>query len=163
MAFAIILGLFILQRLTELFVSRRNEKWLLERGAVEYGKRHYPLLLILHTAFVLSVIGEYFCFPGKTIAYPFLVAFVCLLIAKLWVINALGHYWNTKIYRIPGSVPVHNGAYKYFKHPNYAIVIAEIIVFPLIFHLYYTAIIFTVLNAAVLYVRINTENSVWSR
>lgn len=142
-------------------LSFRNEKWLLARGAVEYGKGHYPWMLTMHTAFVFSIIAEYLYFPGKNISYPFLLVFAVIVFAKMMIIRSLGYYWNTKIYRIPGSLPVHKGVYKYIKHPNYILVAAEIMFFPLIFHLYYTAIIFTLLNAVMLFIRIKAENRVW--
>jgi methyltransferase len=43
-------------------------------------------------------------------------------------------------------------------HPNYAIVAAEIAVLPLALHLYLLALVFTVLNALVLAVRIRAES-----
>lgn len=157
----IILALFVGLRISELSRSFRNEKWLLARGAVEYGKEHYPWMLALHTAFVLSIIIEYFCFPARTISYVFLLVYGIIAAVKTIVIHSLGHYWNTKIYRIPGAIPVRKGIYKHFRHPNYVLVAAEIITFPLIFQLYYTATIFTVLNAVMLAVRIKNENQVW--
>jgi methyltransferase len=163
MAFFIVITCFILQRLTELLISRRNERWLLQHVAIEHGHSHYPFILLLHMGFIGSVIAEYLLFPGKAISYSFLAIYVFLLLAKVWVICTLGHYWNTKIYRIPGNPPVHRGVYKYIKHPNYLIVIAEIIIFPLIFHLYYTAFVFTILNAVMLSVRIKAENKVWKQ
>ncbi len=163
MTFTIIITLFITQRLIELFIAGRNEKWLLSNGAVEYGKRHYPYIVLLHTCYVISVFCEYNFFSEKDISYPFLLVFICLLTAKIWVISSLGHYWNTKIFRIPGKTPVQTGAYKYFKHPNYILVVGEIAIFPLIFHLYYTAVIFSLLNAVMLSVRIKTENKVWNQ
>jgi methyltransferase len=80
----------------------------------------------------------------------------------MWVIVSLGKYWNTKILRIPGMAPVTKGPYKYFRHPNYIIVVCEFIVVPLVFHLYSTAIIFSVLNAFMLSVRIREENRAWN-
>lgn len=143
-------------------LASRNEKWLVARGAVEYGKGHYPLMIALHTAFILSIIVEYFYFPDRTISYLFLLVFGIVAGVKMMVIHFLGYYWNTKIFRIPGAPPVRKGIYKYIRHPNYILVAAEIITFPLIFQLYYTAAIFTVLNAVMLAVRIKTENQVWS-
>jgi methyltransferase len=147
----------------ELYVSRRNEKWLLSKGAIEYGREHYPYIVALHTLFILSLIAEYYLSSNKQIDYPFLMLFVLLLMFKYWVLSSLGPYWNTRIYRIPGSIPLKKGPYKLFRHPNYVDVIAEIAIIPLVFHLYYTAIVFSVLNAAMLTVRIKVENSVWSK
>lgn len=163
MIFAIYISCVILQRLSELFISRRNEKWLLAHGAVEYGQSHYPYMVAMHTLFLVSVIAEYLLLPGHIISYTFLVMLILLIMFKYWLLASLGTYWNTKIYRVPGSGPVKRGPYKYFKHPNYADVILEIAFIPLVFHLYYTAIIFTILNAAMLTVRISVENKVWAK
>jgi len=162
LVFKVVIALFILQRLTELFISKKNEKWLLVKGAVEYGQSHYPYMIALHAGFVLAVVCEYYLSPGKVISFSFLILFIVILITKIMVINSLGKYWNTKIYRIPNFKPVKTGAYKFIRHPNYILVVCEIITFPLIFHLYYTAIIFTLLNAIMLSVRIKAENQVWS-
>ncbi len=153
----------IIQRITELAISKRNEKWLLSQGAVEYGKEHYKFIVIMHTLFFVSLIAEY-NFKSvhsdlNIINYLFLVFFIILQTARVSVIRTLGKYWNTRIYRIEGSELVRSGLYGYFKHPNYIIVSLEILSFPLIFNLYYTAIIFTVLNAIILTVRIKTENN----
>jgi len=153
----------ITQRLSELYIARRNEKWLRSQGAIEYGKNHYPYIVALHTLFIISMIGEYIFRPGLSMDYIFLLLFILLLAFKFWALSSLGKYWNTKIFRVPGSGPVKKGPYKLFKHPNYFIVICEIIVIPMVFHLYYTAVIFTVLNAIMLTVRIRVENKVWAK
>jgi len=162
MYFAIFISIIILQRLSELYISRQNEKWLLANGAIEYGQSHYPFIVAMHTLFLISIIVEYIFTPDAQIDYVFLILFVLVLAFKFWALSSLGKYWNTKIYRIPGVYPVKKGPYKIFKHPNYGEVICEIAIIPLVFHLYYTAIIFTVLNAIMLSVRINVENKVWA-
>lgn len=162
MLFYILILFVIIQRITELSVSKRNEKWLLSQGAVEYGKEHYKFIVIMHAMFFVSMIAEYNIKSVHNdlniINYLFLVFFIILQIARVSVIRTLGKYWNTRIYRISGSELVRTGLYKYFKHPNYIIVSLEILTFPLIFNLYYTAIIFTVWNAIILAVRIKAEN-----
>ena len=90
----------------------------------------------------------------------FLVLYLLFLSFKAWVITSLGKFWNTKIYHVSGFPLIKNGMYKYMKHPNYLVVIAEIAIVPLVFHLYYTAIVFSVLNAIMLSVRIKEENKV---
>jgi len=162
MYFIIFISLFILQRLSELYIARRNEKWLLEQGAIEYGRSHYPFIVALHTLFIVSMIVEYILMGYPLISWLFLTIFIAILSFKFWALSSLGKYWNTKIYRIPGVYPVKKGPYKFLKHPNYMEVICEIAIIPLVFHLYYTAIIFTILNAAMLTVRIKTENRVWA-
>ena len=161
--FVIFIIFLVIQRFTELYISKRNEKWLLAQGAIEYGREHYPYIVALHTLFIISLIAEYYLKAGQPISYIALVLFILLLAFKYWVLSSLGTYWNTRIYRIPGAVAVRKGPYKLFKHPNYVDVVCEIAIIPLVFHLYYTAIIFSVLNAIMLSVRINVENKVWAK
>jgi len=162
MTFIIFILFLVTQRFTELYISKRNEKWLLAHGAVEYGREHYPFIVALHTLFIVSLIAEYYITGGQAISYIFLLLFILLLIFKYWVLSSLGTYWNTRIYRVPGAIAVKKGPYKLFKHPNYVDVVCEIGIIPLVFHLYYTAVIFTVLNAIMLTVRIRVENKVWA-
>ncbi|GAA4316131.1 alkylpyrone methyltransferase [Mucilaginibacter gynuensis] len=161
MYFAIFISLFIVQRLSELWIAKRNQHFLLQQGAIEYGREHYPFMVAMHTLFIVSLIAEYQWRDGTPINWLFLVIFIGLLLFKFWVISSLGKYWNTRIFRIPNFQPVTKGPFKYFKHPNYMEVICEIAIIPLVFHLYYTAVIFTLLNAAMLNVRIRVENRVW--
>jgi len=163
MYFFLFMIFLITQRLSELYVSSRNEKWLLTQGAVEYGRNHYPYIVALHTLFIISLVIEYITRGNNQVNCIFLGLFIGLLLFKLWALSSLGKYWNTRIYRVPGSGPVKKGPYKLFRHPNYFIVVLEIAIIPLVFNLYYTAIIFTVLNAIMLSVRISVENKVWAK
>ncbi len=160
--FYFIFAVVVIQRLVELIISKQNEKWLLAHRAVEYGASHYKYIVIMHTCFFLSLITEFnLSDRGKELNilnYSFLVFFILLQFGRIWVLASLGKFWNTKIFRIKGVELVKKGPYKFFKHPNYIIVILEILILPLIFNLYYTAIIFTVLNALMLSVRIKEEN-----
>jgi len=163
MYFTIFISFLVLQRLSELLIARQNEKWLLSQGAVQYGQSHYPFMIAMHTLFIIAIIAEYNVRGGTEISWIFLGIFLAVLLFKFWALSSLGKYWNTKIYRIPGVYPVKRGPYKFLKHPNYMEVVCEIAVIPLVFHLYYTAIIFTILNAAMLTVRITVENRVWAQ
>ena len=160
MVFIIFIFFLISQRLFELYISGKNEKWLLKNGAIEFGNEHYLYIVLLHTLFILSLISEYLILPGKAVNWYFIFIFLILISFKIYIIATLGKYWNTKIFKIPGTSPVNKGIYKYIKHPNYIIVICEIAIIPLIFQLYYTAILFTLLNAIMLSVRIRRENEV---
>ena len=161
LSFVLLIGLVIAARLIELRVAKKNEAWLRENGAVEYGQGHYPFIVALHTLFILSMIVEYFMRGDAVINYLFLSTFMVLILLKIWTISSLGKYWNTKILRVPNSVFIKRGPYKYFRHPNYFIVISEIAVIPLVFGLFCTAIVFTVLNGVMLTVRIKAEGKVW--
>ena len=158
MVFILFISFIILLRIGELLLSKRNEKWLIQNGAVEYGQRHYPFIVALHVLFVIAVIFEYSRQSSPTFSLFFIIFYIALLVFKTWVILSLGKFWNTRIYHISNFPLKKNGPYKYFKHPNYLIVVAEIAVIPLIFHLYYTAIIFSLLNSIILFVRIKEEN-----
>ncbi|MBS1523238.1 MAG: hypothetical protein JST50_19725 [Bacteroidetes bacterium] len=162
MLFIVFIIFLVVQRMAELYISKRNERWLLSQGAIEYGREHYPYIVALHSLFIVSLIVEYYLSGGQPMSYIFLLLFILLLTFKYWVLSSLGLYWNTKIYRIPGVVAIKRGPYKLFKHPNYVDVVLEIAIIPLVFHLYYTALIFSVLNAIMLSVRIRVENKVWA-
>ncbi len=160
MTFLLFILFVCLLRLGELLLSGRNAKWLLEHGAVEYGSKHYPFIVGLHVLFFLSLILEYSTQQPHSFSLILFIFFCLLLMFKIWIITSLGKFWNTRIYRISSLDLIRTGPYKYFKHPNYAVVIGEIAVIPMIFHLYVTAIVFTLLNLVVLFVRIKEENSV---
>lgn len=160
MAFIIFIFFLIGIRIAELVVSRQNEKWLRANGAVEYGQKHYPLIVLLHVSFIISLIIEYYLKPTQSVNYFLLIVYLILIATKVIVISSLGKYWNTKIFHISGSQLVRKGLYKYVKHPNYFIVICEIAVIPFIFNLYITAAVFSVLNAIMLSVRIREENKI---
>jgi methyltransferase len=162
MDFVIFISLFITQRLSELLVARKNEKWLRKKGAIEYGQKHYPFIVLLHIFFTISLMLEHALRPESQLDILFLILFLFLIAAKIWTISSLGRYWNTKIFRISGISPLKKGPYKFLRHPNYIIVVSEFIVIPLVFHLFYTAIIFSLLNAIMLSIRIREENRVWN-
>jgi len=160
MVFILFISFIILLRLEEIILSRRNQSWLLQQGAVEYGQKHYPFIVALHILFIVSLIIEYSTTRTASFSRFFLVLYFLILAFKIWVIASLGKFWNTKIYHIRGFPLIKKGMYKYFRHPNYLVVIAEIAIIPLAFRLYYTAIALTVLNALMLFVRVSEENRV---
>ncbi|MEM1504993.1 isoprenylcysteine carboxylmethyltransferase family protein [Domibacillus sp. 8LH] len=158
-----IFWLFILflcvQRISELFIAKRNEKWMLSQGAYEAGTRHYPFIVALHTLFFISLIAEV-TMMEKTLSsnWPmWLTLFLVTQLGRVWTLRSLGPFWNTKIIVLPGAKVVKRGPYRWVRHPNYIIVTLEFIVIPLLFQAYYTAIIFTLLNAWMLSVRIAAE------
>lgn len=158
MVFAAFVTFLLLLRSGELFLARRNERWLLQHGAVEYGREHYRWIVGLHALFFVSLVSEYVWTSNGGYSIPLLVLYFLLLGFKAWAVLSLGRFWNTKIYRISGCPLVRKGPYRFLKHPNYVAVIGEIALIPLIFHLYVTAVVFTALNALMLTVRIGEEN-----
>jgi methyltransferase len=153
-------GLVALQRLLELRLSRRHERILRERGAVERGRGHYPLMVGMHVLWLLSTLVEGLLRgPGLPVYWPIpLALFLLVQPLRYWAIFSLGEYWNTRVLVVPGTTLVGRGPYRYFPHPNYVVVVVEIATLPLIFGAWITALVFSALNAALLYARIRTEN-----
>ena len=151
----LILAIVTLQRAGELVISSYNTRKLMARGAVEVASRHYPLIVAVHAAWLISlwVFGR----DQPVNALP------CSSISSLqglrfWVMWTLGARWTTRIIVLPGQSLVSAGPYRFLSHPNYAVVAGEIAVLPLVLGLPLLAAVFTVLNAAVLAIRIRAEN-----
>lgn len=158
----LVLGVLLvaLQRLLELALARRNERRALARGAVERGWAHYPFIVGLHSLWLLSTLVEGLLRGPAFPAYwpGALALFLLVQPLRYWAILSLGESWNTKILVVPGAKPVRSGPYRYLDHPNYVVVVVEVLAFPLIFGAWVTALVFSVLNAILLGVRVREEN-----
>ena len=150
-----ILGLVTLQRAGELVLSHCNTRGLKARGAVEVAPRHYPLMVAVHAAWLISLWAFGHDRPLNVIALLFYLALQGL---RFWVMRTLGARWTTRIIILPGQPLVSVGPYRYLSHPNYTVVIGEIAVLPLVLGLPWLTVIFTILNAVVLLIRIRAEN-----
>ena len=154
----ICLALLTLRRLGELVYARRNTRRLLARGAREYGAGHYPAMVAIHAAFLLSL---WLCIPPyQPIIWPLLIAVLGLQAARLWVLATLGEYWTTRIISSPDFPRIRSGPFRLVNHPNYWIVTFEIALIPLVFGQFWIALLFSALNAAILTIRIRTESVV---
>jgi|HubBroStandDraft_5_1064220.scaffolds.fasta_scaffold15305_2 methyltransferase len=152
----IIVGLVVLQRLAELVYAERNTAALKARGAVEIGRAHYPLIVLLHAAWLVAVVAM---LPKDLhINWILVGVFVVLQGLRVWVLATLGPYWTTRIITLKDAPLVRKGPYRFVRHPNYLVVSAEILVLPLAFAEWWVAGVFTVLNAGVLAWRIHQEN-----
>jgi methyltransferase len=152
----IIIALVALHRLAELVYAERNTKTLRARGAVEIGRAHYPLIVAVHAIWLVAVAA---LLPRDVqINFALLAVFVVLQGLRVWVLATLGSYWTTRIITLKDAPLVRHGPYRFLRHPNYAVVIGEIAVLPLVFGEVWVAVVFTVLNAAVLTLRIRQEN-----
>jgi methyltransferase len=152
----LLLGFLTLQRLAELAWAARNTSRLVAAGGVEFGRGHYPLMVALHTAWLL---GLWVLANDRPVDPLYIGAFVLLQLGRLGVLATLGERWTTRIIVIPGAPLVATGIYRVLRHPNYAIVAGEIIVVPLAFGLPIFAALFFCLNGVVLAVRIHAENA----
>jgi methyltransferase len=152
--------LFIVgQRLVELFIARRNEKWMKGQGALEFGKEHYRYIVCMHSLFFLSLLMEVFLLGNQLSPFwkVLFLIFITTQIIRIWALTSLGKYWNTKIIVLPNANIIRRGPYRFIKHPNYIIVAIELVVIPLLFDAYITAALFTLLNILVLSIRIPAE------
>ena len=155
-----LLAFVTFQRLIELPVARRNTARLLAAGAHEVAPGHYPLVVALHAAWLATL---WWLAPPHPIQLPFLALFFLVQLGRIWTLRTLGPRWTTRIIVVPGEKLVARGPYKYIDHPNYAVVIAEIALLPMVFGLWPVALIFSILNAIVLTIRIRAENRALGR
>lgn len=150
------------QRLVELRFAARNTRRLRARGAVEHGAGHYPLIVALHAAWLLSLLV--FVPWRQPPTLPWLAAFFLLQPLRGWIIASLGERWTTRVLVLPGAPPVARGPYRWLAHPNYLLVAGEILTLPLAFGAPRLALLFTALNALLLLgVRIPVENAALGR
>jgi len=147
--------LVALQRLAELVYARRNTRRLLAAGGREVGAAHYPLLVALHAAWLLAIF--FFVPPDAPVSWPLLALYGLLQAARLWVLASLGARWTTRVVVLPDRPLIAHGPYRWLRHPNYAIVAAEIAVLPAAFGAWALALAFSLLNAGVLAWRLRVE------
>ena len=144
-------------RLGELILARYNTKRLLSEGGREIGARHYPLFVLLHASWLFAI---FLLVPAQAPAsIPLLAAFAILQLLRVWIVATLGRYWTTRVITVPGAPLIKRGPYRFLRHPNYAVVIGEILLLPLAFHAWQIAIGFSLLNALLLWHRIRIEDA----
>jgi methyltransferase len=145
------------ERLVLLAYARRNERHLRAEGGVEAGAGHYPLMILLHAAWLTAL--WLFVPPGAPVQWTLLALFAGLQLARVWILVSLGRMWTTRVISIPGTPLVRSGPYRYLRHPNYLVVAAEIAVLPLAFGAWELAAVFSAANAILLRHRIQVEDS----
>jgi methyltransferase len=149
-----ILGYVTLQRLGELALARANTRRLLAKGGIEVGAPHYPLIVALHAAWLVTL---WMLAPGRPVAALPLVLFAAVQALRFWTLASIGRRWTTRIVVVPGETLVARGPYRFVRHPNYMVVVLEIALLPLVFGLGRVALTFSLLNALVLAIRIRAE------
>ncbi|MEC1548673.1 isoprenylcysteine carboxyl methyltransferase family protein [Bacillus rugosus] len=158
--FWFLIVILITQRVAEMAVARQNEQKVKKQGAIEFGESHYPYIIIMHILFFLSLIAEVLLMNKQPSSWwiGIAAAILCVQAVRYWALCSLGAYWNTKILVVPGAELVKKGPYKWIKHPNYTVVILEILLIPLLYQAYVTMCLFSIVNAVLLTVRIRTED-----
>ena len=150
-----------LERVAELVVSKRNAAWAFERGGVERGFGHYPVMVVLHTGLLVGALVEVWVRrpdPPSPLAWSMLALVVLSQALRWWCITTLGRRWNTRVIVVPGLPLVSGGPYRFIPHPNYVAVVVEGAALPLVHSAWITAVVFTVCNAVLLAVRIRVED-----
>jgi methyltransferase len=155
-AYAIILAVAV-ERLVEVAWSRRNTRKLLAQGAAESGAGHYPLIILLHIAW-MGTIALALPTPAAISIVP-LGLFLVLQACRAWVMVSLGPYFTTRIISRPGEPLVSGGPYRILRHPNYLVVVGEVLLLPLVFGEIAVAGVFSILNALLLAWRIRVEDA----
>ena len=164
--YILLIAAVAVERIAELVVSTRNLAWSRARGGVEFGARHYPAMVVLHTALLAGCLLEVLALHRPFLSglgWPMLALVLAAQGLRWWCIATLGHQWNTRVVVIPDAPRVTRGPYRFFSHPNYLAVVVEGFALPLVHSAWITALVFTVLNAALLRTRISVENEALAR
>jgi methyltransferase len=160
--YALLIAAIAAERVAELAVARRNARWSLQREAREFGRGHYPVVVAVHCALLAGCLAEPLLAHRPFIpalGWPMLAVVLLAQPLRLWCLRALGPRWNTRILVIPGMPLVSTGPYRYLPHPNYAVVAVEGAALPLIHTAWITCVCFTIVNAAILIIRIRCETT----
>lgn len=153
---SVLLAYLTVQRLAELWWAKQNEARLLAIGGVEHGRSHLWLMVLVHTVWLA---GLWLLAYDRPLEPFFKALFMVSQLIRFWVLLTLGRRWTIRIITMPGEHLVARGPYRFLRHPNYAVVVGEIAVVPLALGLPIFALVFTILNLAVLAIRIPAENA----
>jgi methyltransferase len=145
----------VIQRMAELVYASANTKKLLSKGGREYGRGHYPLFIVLHGGWLLVITG--FAKPAPVPSTLLLCTFIASQLFRFWTLASIGRWWTTRIISAPHFARVRKGPYRFIAHPNYALVVAEIALLPLLLGAPIVALAFSLANAMLLYWRITVE------
>jgi methyltransferase len=159
--FVALVAVVSLERLAELVVSKRHARWAFTRGGTEYGGGHYPFMVALHSCLLVACVSEVVGYHRPFVAvlgWAMLALVAASQALRWWCIATLGKRWNTRVIIVPGAPLVTAGPYRWWRHPNYAAVVVEGVALPLVHSAWLTALGFTLLNTALLAVRIQVEN-----
>lgn len=154
------------ERVAELAVARRHSRWSAARGGIEAGSGHYPAMVALHSALLAGCLAEAWL-AGRTfhplLGWTMVSVVVAAQALRWWCIRTLGPQWNTRVIVVPGLPLVTGGPYRWLRHPNYVAVAAEGLALPLVHSAWMTAVVFTVLNTALMSVRVRCEDGALAR
>jgi methyltransferase len=153
------LAFVVLQRLGELALARRNTARLLASGAREVAAGHYPAIVAIHAGWIACIVWFGI---DRPVSLPWLLIYAVLQGLRVWILATLGRRWTTRII-VTREPLVASGPFRFLRHPNYALVAAEIVAASMVLGLWRVAAVFTVLNALVLAIRIRAEDAALRR
>jgi methyltransferase len=160
--YVVLIAAVAVERLAEMVVAQRNRAWSFARGGIEFGAGHYPVMVVLHAALLVGCLIEPIALHRPFIpalGWPMLAIVVAAQALRWWCIVTLDRQWNTRVVIIPGAARITGGPYRFVPHPNYVAVIAEGVALPMVHTAWVTAVVFTLLNGALLTARIKVENT----
>lgn len=166
LAYTVLIALIAMQRLWELEISKRNLRGLRSRGGREVGAGHYPWMVALHAAFLMSCVAEVWILDRPWRPLVGLISMLVLIAAlglRWWALRALGDRWTTRVVVVPGETLVASGPYRWLRHPNYVAVVLEIAAIPMLHCAWVTAVTFSVANLVLLKVRVGAEEGALDR
>lgn len=153
----LILTLVTLQRVIELIIAHRNTKKIEARGGFEVGSNRYGFVVALQFAWLAGLWYLVLAWLPP-IDQPWIYAYVVLEATRGWIVAALGSSWTTRLMVVPGEDLPDEGFRSWIRHANYFVVAAEIFILPLAFGLIWYALGFGILNLALLFWRMRSED-----
>jgi methyltransferase len=151
----------LVMMLAELRRSRRHERELRRRGAIEpQGDVYRELAVAYPLMFVaMAVEGALFGLAGQWLLTAGFTMFLAAKLLKLWAIATLGPRWSYRVLVLPAAPLVATGPYAHMRHPNYLAVFGEIVGFAMMVGALWTGIGSLLLFGALVRRRIAIEES----
>ena len=146
----------LIQRGLEEAHSARNTRRLLVEGAYESARDYYPVVAVAHLAWLASIF--LIVSPNAGIVWPAAILYLLLQPVRYWIILTLGRFWTHRIITLDGAPIVLRGPYRFIRHPNYAVTIAETFLLPLAFGAWGLALVMTAIWVAVIRYKMMLED-----
>lgn len=119
----------------------------------------FGLVVALHAGYPIALAVEVLALGARppSVWPALLMVYIAAEALRVWAIVSLGDRWNVRIWSVPREAPVTRGPYGLFRHPNYAAVVVQLAVGPLLFGAWRTALAASAVNLLVLALRIPRE------
>jgi methyltransferase len=123
-----------LMMLAELWLSRSNERWMFDHGAVAAPDPVYSTMRWAYPGAFIAMAAEGVIVggPGEGSALAGVILLVLAKAIKFWAIASLGKRWTYRVLVVPGAPLVASGPYRMLRHPNYVGVVGELMAMALL-------------------------------